>query len=503
MEIRAIAGPMNKEQAETFRKRWKTPPRILSSPAAFLKSPVNEQSPINGSPLSSYPNSVIRQRCTPNKTSKSDTPIIGIEKTSRRLFENNTNEEEGHSLNAKKILFKGYRDQSHDDSLNESVTLGTPTLQNIADHSFNENQYDSPGFKERNLKLADVDKGLEVIGRGLAKDQRVSWREHWSFLNEFLDIGSNEGLIKFEKYLQDRLNERVKPLPISVAQRKLQLPLPVTPVTKMSHKFNKLNIEKDHLDDTFNQIRSSTPSSPNAFHAYLCVEKSCQIYANRILKPITQNPTNIVTVNDVLVGELNRLKSLICSYKQDIRFYAIDFDATHSRFAHIVVALLKNDKEFKEHNVRESLQNTLTHILQAKEKSTKNASKNGIGQNDQSKNATQLICLIKYLLQRLDDTTNVIPPEVLTTESDCAEIWHGEEKCNCEWINASNHKTNRSIQRKNQRLSESFSDFCDKLTIKSDETGTDDLSEGELYWVIFSSLFLVVYYKLSFSLTKI
>lgn len=490
MEIRAIAGPMNKEQAETFRRRWKTPPRAMGSPASFLKSPIEDQSPINGSPLSSYPNAIVRQRCTPSKCPQGDTPVIGIEKTSRRLFDSNTNDEDGIMVNSKKMQFKNYRENSHDDSLNESVILGTPTLQHLSEYSFSENQYDSPGFKERNLKLADVDKGLEVIGRGLAKDQRIPWREHWSFLNEFIDISCNDGLSQFEKYLQNRLDERMKPPPMSVAQRKMQLPLPVTPISKISQKLTRLNIEKDQFDDKFDHVRASTPSSPNAFHAYLCVEKSCQIYANRLLKPITHNPTNIVTVNDVLVGELNRLKSLICSYKHDIRFFAVDFEATHSRFAHIVVALLNNDNEYKEHNVSESLQNTLTLILEAKEKSALNASRNGIGQNEHSKNTTQLICLIKQLLKRLDDSAGLIPPEVLTTETDCADIWRDEEKCDCEWINTTNSKVNRSIQRKSQRLSESFSDFCDKLNIKCEETDMGDQEEEEIYWVRFDIIFL-------------
>lgn len=165
MDIFAIAGPMNREQADTFRKRWKTPPRGLGSPASFLRSPPDDQSPITGSPLTSYPNALVRQRCTPNKVIQSDS-LSGLEKTSRRLFD--TNEDDGISPHAKTILFKNYRDRSHDDSFNESL-LGTPTLNSCNDYSFNENQYNSPGFKERNLKLADADKGLEVIGRCLAK----------------------------------------------------------------------------------------------------------------------------------------------------------------------------------------------------------------------------------------------------------------------------------------------------------------------------------------------
>ncbi|XP_055304367.1 ankyrin repeat and LEM domain-containing protein 2 homolog isoform X3 [Sitodiplosis mosellana] len=482
MEIRAIAGPMNKEQAETFRKRWKTPPRALGSPAAFLKSPVQEQSPINGSPLSSYPNMIIRQRCTPSKTPQREvTPTLTIEKTSRRLFDNNVTDDENIAPNAAKMLFRNYRDHSHNDSLNDSMIMATPSLNSLSEISFNENQYNSPGFRERNLKLADVDKGLEVIGRGLAKDQRVTWREHWAFLDEFIDISSNEGLTKFEMYLQDRLDERMKPPSLaSLTQRKFQLtPLPVTPVSKISQKLNKLRIEKDPHDESFNHARASTPSSPNAFHAYLCVEKSCQIYANRLLKPIAQNPTNIVTVNDVLVGELNRLKSLICSYKHDIRFFAVDFQATHSRFAHIVVALLNNDPEYQEHKVSETLQSTLDHILHAKEKSALSASKNGNSQDELAKNTTQLICLIKQLLKRLNDSSNLIPPEVLTTETDCADIWHGEEKCECDWANSPNNKLNRSIKRKN-RLSETFGDFCDRLNIRSEENETDEEDDAFL-----------------------
>lgn len=522
MEIRAIAGPMNKEQAEvshsiyyylfmpktfesnhqfsfqTFRKRWKTPPRTLSSPAAsYLKSPPLEGSPLNGSPLSSYPSCLIRHSCTPKRmTNGGDTPVI--EKMSRRLFDANGNDENNeldvpaHTINiptnmnsAKKNLFRNYRDQSHEDSLNESLITDN-MLSNVNDTSIYESPYSLPGFRERNLKLADVDKGLEVIGRGLAKENKIVWREHWSFLNEFVNIGTHDGLTKFERYLQDRLDERMKPPMFKMCQTS-QPNIAATPVSKICNKLTKLNLFKNLTPnhDQHQQARSSTPSSPIAFHAYLCVEKSFQIFAKRLLKPIAENPNNIATINDVLHGELTRLKSLICSYKNDIRFFGIDFSATHSRFAHMVIAFLK---ESDDDQVIPIFEQTIKQISQTKEKALQNAIKNGM--HDQIKNTSQFICLLEQLLRRLMNSNHLIFPEILTTEKECSEIWHDEYKCDCEWANVGDGKQSRNIKRKpgsSQRTSESFADFCAQINEINlngdDDTMDDDNDDDDVFMV--------------------
>ncbi|KAF7397844.1 hypothetical protein HZH68_009066 [Vespula germanica] len=54
------------------------------------------------------------------------------------------------------------------------------------------------------LRLQDTEKGLERIGRNLAEEYQVSWKEYWHFLNDFADFHCVDGLAKLEKYLEQR-----------------------------------------------------------------------------------------------------------------------------------------------------------------------------------------------------------------------------------------------------------------------------------------------------------
>ena len=64
------------------------------------------------------------------------------------------------------------------------------------------NIVDSPSYHEKNIRLTDLDKGLEVIGRKLAAGQNVGWKEYWEFLGTFVDINSDDGLRRFENFLK-------------------------------------------------------------------------------------------------------------------------------------------------------------------------------------------------------------------------------------------------------------------------------------------------------------
>lgn len=381
---------------QTFRKRWKTPPR---------GSPRDSQQNISGSPMSPYPSITARARFTPVKVHEATDGLA--DKTPRRLFDadatlscsgkiesdeilDDTKEfvpppNRSFLSSAKKNLFSSYRDRLFGDRFNDSLDDSVVSAHNV---SLNDSVLDTPGFQERHLKLADVDKGLEVVGRCLAKAQNVGWKEFWSFLGEFIDIASSEGLNKLENYLQQKIDEKMKPpqsLPLPLHHERFSATsVESSPMTSMCRNLNKFHLSRDPppFDNSHaQQLSQSAPTSPSAFHAYLCVEKSCQVFAKRLMKPITQSSNNLVVVNDALTTELGRLKSLVCSYKEDPRFFAIDFRAAHSRFAHILVSMLKEsaDVNDNDHNCIDNVASCLRQILLAKEKALVSNSNNNNG----------------------------------------------------------------------------------------------------------------------------
>jgi len=48
------------------------------------------------------------------------------------------------------------------------------------------------------------------VFRELAEECQVPWKEYWPFLKDFADFRSDEGLMKFEKYLEQRFENEYK-----------------------------------------------------------------------------------------------------------------------------------------------------------------------------------------------------------------------------------------------------------------------------------------------------
>lgn len=331
---------------QTFRKRWKTPPR-LGRPVSPSRSPVAS---------------------TPERNTPSIFPrkLFSFNEPSSKNNSNNNNHAES-------------TDNSHDQQTNDNDSSHTTdgNLNNVTNgnsHAYNSDLYntyrnkplidlnissassdasdrpfDSPMYTERHVKLSDTEKGLEMIGREIAKDHNVKWQEYWSFLGDFADISSSDGLNKLENHLRKAHEKSATHKTDNVTQFS-------TPISNLCNRLNNLEVNKDgevnrdhekakakSLLKSFKKLDLPTypPAVPASFGSpYSCVEKSCQVYSKRLAVSILYNIDSVISVNDVLKSELKRLNSLISSYKGDVRFQYVDFQATHSRFAGLIIHYL-------------------------------------------------------------------------------------------------------------------------------------------------------------------
>ncbi|XP_076302481.1 ankyrin repeat and LEM domain-containing protein 2 [Lasioglossum baleicum] len=71
-----------------------------------------------------------------------------------------------------------------------------------------EREPDSP-INSLALRLQDTEKGLERIGRDLAEEYHVPWKEFWQFLDDFADFRTSEGLAKLDKYLEHKFYDQL------------------------------------------------------------------------------------------------------------------------------------------------------------------------------------------------------------------------------------------------------------------------------------------------------
>jgi len=158
---------------------------------------------------------------------------------------------------------------------------------------------------------------------------------------------------------------------------------------------------------------------------YTCVEKSLQVFAKRITKTLINNISNMVSINDTLLSELKRLKSLIVSFKDDARFFSVDFSKVHSRIAHLVASYIAHSMEVSA-ALRHQLMQMLRKLLQL----------NGDRRED-------LHCVCTSMLLMLEQAPTVQLPDALKTEELCLAAWQMEQCCACLWDANLSRKTSR------------------------------------------------------------
>ena len=538
MEIKAYAGPMTSDQAQTFRKRWKTPPRLIPSASPGFNtsfSPRNaaERSPVNSQMsksltevASSTPNfkKKLFHGCPDNDEemlldnlngdSNGNLKIVsnGIlseheEDEYRELFDDlldtklQMEREKENEHHEKQNLFKGYRNPlpmletpiraKHDSNSNHISNNFNSKFMNSNDSMFcnvrsgnstalitfldesgsvynSDNICDSPSFKEKNIRLTDVDKGLEKIGRELAREYKFGWNEYWDFLGRYVDIRNDDGLECFERYLkqkekQNELNEsRVEDISPSKKMNE-SFGLSAVCAGMYSMDLNEIaenannkttkncltspttSISRQSLLNGFSSQRNSLQNSPLA-NPYTCIEQSCRAFSKRLTSLLeSESIQDQHSYEKMLLQEAFKLNLSIDNYKRDLRFKKVNFQKVHARYSFLLVWYLKkNNVEVK------YLRNFTPLIHKVYALASQYTLPSGFEANkDVSKN--HATCVSNFISNYIEKQNKIFNPENVDTETACIDAWNGPDitECACSLgMNPANSKHRREIRKK-------------------------------------------------------
>uniref|UniRef100_A0A1A9WMS3 ANKLE2 third alpha/beta domain-containing protein n=1 Tax=Glossina brevipalpis TaxID=37001 RepID=A0A1A9WMS3_9MUSC len=487
LEVKAIAGPMGEEQAHRFFRRWKTPPRngsnitspvannIFISPKKFgsissslhgtRKENVNNSLDLSIAPLKTrsllnvsehyhgFDKSIFLEESLVYQQEINDKmKILEDQKAEAAADCNHAINCEGNN-NFNNLMGKRKREK---ESTELSLQPGTPLLKmkkpsfltyrdpHVASPATQEidtvmenkffitnvsDIYDTPGFKERHIKNIDAEKGLECIGRELAKEQNIKWREYWDFLDEFVDIAASIGLQKFENYLKQR--QRTEDMNRITAMH-------LDALEKFRYASGNVNEEKRYEKHDYDENGlkgNKVQHSPLIFNTsmthqmptpFIYVEKSLQVHAKRMTKILIHSMGKVMSINDPLLLELKRVKWLIYSFKEDADFLNVNFQKVHSRIGNLVSIYLRSSQE-----LTKATKNKILIILQ------------NLLQTTSGEGREHMHCMCARIQYMLESKMEHILLENVKNEETCSRIWSQEKECNCQLENNVSHKTSR------------------------------------------------------------
>ncbi|XP_033321054.1 ankyrin repeat and LEM domain-containing protein 2 isoform X1 [Megalopta genalis] len=130
-----------------------------------------------------------------------------------------------------------------------------------------EDEPDSP-INNLSLRLQDPEKGLERIGRDLAEEYHVSWKEFWPFLDDFADFRTSDGLAKLETYLEhkfyDQLLQYNKRFFLHSSKTNSNPGKEAEPTDELDYLYNKLqscSLFNAENEDSIDELEFFTPPS--------------------------------------------------------------------------------------------------------------------------------------------------------------------------------------------------------------------------------------------------
>ncbi|XP_052860614.1 ankyrin repeat and LEM domain-containing protein 2 homolog [Anopheles cruzii] len=419
-EIKAYAGPMDRDKALLFFKRWRTPPRLIPQSPCVRSMESPKPTGFHRKINSSTPRKIQQRRLFGNSSldiggQERDVDLLStkLERLTIDDLDNNGN----HWNQCDRELLDD--SEASDESSFFNVSFMCDESQELYELS---NVVESPSCRERTIRLHDIAKGLETIGRTLALQRNVGWREHWGFLDEFCNLASADGLQKLDAYLAERSSE----------QRKKS--------EKLSMQVNtSINTEgKTHLEEDKTTITKDERSKVS--NSYLCLLKSLQVFAIRFSKYFTEPWSNCSKPNwlseGAIVKVIAKLDTMVENYRQDIVFHGINFSKVHSLFAYM----------------------TMTYILQASDPAFGKVKEmlshfDTCAQSGNDYGSDSLVCIFNGLTFYMKNTKLVQPIDLHNqTEQDCRIMWERSNvirQCNCRTSN--NHVSKRTQERMSKR----------------------------------------------------
>uniref|UniRef100_A0AAG5D4Y7 ANKLE2 third alpha/beta domain-containing protein n=1 Tax=Anopheles atroparvus TaxID=41427 RepID=A0AAG5D4Y7_ANOAO len=476
-EVKAYAGPMDRSKADSFYRRWKTPPRLVVVSPRMMRSEeprlCSSSTPIKAGRL---PRRLFANRSL-------DHALLEGARSAEARQENNNIDESGDEFsetdgtidnsilmdaieedqmrdsNGNPLspvvstpirLFHQYRNLANDmdSSIESEASCGEANFSYLCDETrmvYDRSRLrETPTHKERTMRLSNIDKGLETLGRMLASNENVGWKEHWAFLGKFCDLASEEGLRMFEEFLVERKNAIV--------------PEQVTDQDEQSHAQSKdsLNEEKirslseeplgannsiNMLCDNMQRFKigesgtkvglvvgdSAQPrevsSQRQLANPYLCVTSSLKVLATRFLmnlqnKGLQEGKKNTGGQNSPFLHVVQMLDTMVENFRADAAFREIDFDKAHALFTYLVLALMGERTEHKA--LRFAPLNT-----------------NDVGQQSGPASgdvASSYLCIKFALMYTMYDRFPAHVNLTDETESECRRLWQEESlitACDC------------------------------------------------------------------------
>lgn len=338
----------------------------------------------------------------------------------------------------------------------------------------------------RRPTLVDQIKGWEKVGRELAQEWKVTWKEYWPFLNIYTDLKTAEGLQFLEDYLRIRFRQASSDSSVASSQAvtptldrssepcdhqngESHVTSPLSPISDLCNSLRACKLNSDvksqlprypmqlasnhqppaqqlvHNNNNNNNTHNGDVNNkrvdemPQHVSPHLYMEKSCQVFAKRIADGLLRNIDN---ASEFLSSEVQHLICLVSSCRYDFRFSKLDFSLLHSRLGYsIAYKLLLNDPQ----DIA-PVKSVLRVIIERKDNLDCSSSDDEeicvtpYSRNTRCNRAKRkaieqaVICLSETICLGLENIGSVTElPQPVSSEEVCIELWKQGSKCYCSW----------------------------------------------------------------------